>query len=113
MLEGQHVWVEGEDGILVNPVWVGDLAHGVRLAVESSHGGIFHLAGAETLSLRELLVLMGGMANRKPKIETRITGNLRRHDACFRRADELLGYRPTVSLRNGLKQLLSASECAE
>jgi UDP-glucose 4-epimerase len=106
--QGQEIAVIGEDGIMLNPVWIDDLALGVRLAVESNETGIFHFAGPQTLTIRQLLEIIGKLVNRKPIIRTATGSCLQRHAAAFERSHRLLGYNPRISIGEGLRRLLKS-----
>jgi UDP-glucose 4-epimerase len=106
---GQEVRIEGEHGITLNPVWIEDLALGVCLAVESDQTGIFHLAGPDTLSLRELVEIVGTLANSKPVIRVVGREGIQRHAGGFDLTRQLLGYSPRVSVRDGLRRLLDSA----
>jgi len=105
--EGTEVRIEGRDGILVNPVWIDDLAHGVCLAVESNATGIFHFAGPETVTLRQLLETIGGLLNKPPRIRCDAGEGVQRHHATFARTTRLLGYHPRVGVSEGLRRLVT------
>ncbi|MGA2265179.1 MAG: NAD(P)-dependent oxidoreductase [Phycisphaerae bacterium] len=104
--QGKPVFLEGEEGILVNPVWVDDLAEGIYLAVRSSANGIFHLAGPETVSLRQLVQLIASLLHKEAIIQTRPAGPLERHAGSYERAKRILGYNPRIGLREGLLRLI-------
>lgn len=111
--EGRDVYVEGRNGMLLNPIWVGDLARGVALAAESDQRGVFHLAGPETVSMRELIQRMGRLLGRKPVIRVRPKGPNACQAACWRRTARALNFRPTVSLDEGLSRLLATLNTKE
>ena len=106
--EGKEVTIEGENGILLNPVWIEDLARGVFLALQSRETGVFHLAGPDTETLRALLLRMGEIVG-KPAVIRAIPGpGVERHAGSFTNSERLLGYRPRVSLNEGLRRLASS-----
>jgi len=105
--EGHPVRIEGLDGILVNPVWIEDLAVGVRLAAESDASGIFHLSGPQTLHLRELLKIMGSIVGRDPVIVSDERPPIPKHAGACDAARRAFGYDPEVSVRDGLERLWS------
>ena len=107
--EGEEVRIEGEEGILVNPVWIADLARGIALALESRDTGIFHLAGPDTETLRSLLTRIGKIVGRPPLIRVGPGPGAERHAGSFARSARVLGYRPRVSLDEGLHRLLRIS----
>jgi UDP-glucose 4-epimerase len=104
--EGTPFRVEGNDGLLLNPVWVADVGRGLRLAAESRDGGVFHLAGPDLVSLRGLLELTGELCGRDPVIEHVDGTPPGGHAGRFERTTRLLGYRPGVPLRDGIGRLL-------
>jgi UDP-glucose 4-epimerase len=105
---GSPVTIEGEDGIWLNPVWIEDLAAGVRLAVESDRTGTFHFAGPEIVPLRKVLEVMGEIAGHPASIQVRPGEPSFAHAASFEDTQRALGYRPRVSLRSGLERLAAA-----
>ena len=55
VMAGEPIEIEGTNGIDLNPMWIDDLARGIRQAVESRATGTFHFAGPETIGLRSLI----------------------------------------------------------
>ena len=109
VIAGERIEIEEPNGIDLNPVWIDDLATGICLAVESRHGGIFHFAGPETVTLRALVELSGEISRREPRVQLR-KGHVRGgHAGDFRRAARVLGYRPAVGVREGVSALLAAT----
>ena len=91
VIAGERIEIEEPNGIDLNPVWIDDLATGICLAVDSRHGGIFHFAGPETVTLRALVELSGEISRREPRVQLR-KGHVRGgHAGDFRRARPCLG----------------------
>ena len=107
VVEGQPVHIEGREGILINPVWIEDLAIGIRQAVESDASGVFHLAGPRSLYLRELLEITGSVVGRDPVIFSEEREPARKHAGAFDAASLAFGYDPKVTVREGLQRLCS------
>lgn len=105
--EGQEIRLEGQDGILLNPVWIEDLALGVCLAIESDQAGTFHFAGPDTVTLRKLVEIIGTLVHRKPNIRVEPTERIDRHVGGFEVTHRTLGYNPQVSVQDGLRRLLN------
>ena len=104
--DGTPVTVEGDHGLTLNPAWVADVAVGLRLALESLERGVFHLAGPEVVTLAELLTLAGELCGREPVVE-RVPGDPPGgHAGRFEETTRRLGYRPSVTLRDGVGRLL-------
>jgi dTDP-L-rhamnose 4-epimerase len=103
-----------EDGLQQRDfVSVHDLVRGCRLALETPEaaGDVFNLGSGSHFTIRELaermIPLMG-----KDDLEPEITGKCRVGDVrhCFAdisRAQKILGYKPRVSLENGLAELVT------
>lgn len=112
VVEGRVIKMEGQDGIRLNPVWIDDLAVGVRQAVESDHSGIFHFAGPQTMSLRDLASTIGKLAGREPVIQSIAAPCVQRHVGSFEQTTRTLGYRPKVSIEEGLTRMLASQKAA-
>jgi nucleoside-diphosphate-sugar epimerase len=107
--EGREVFIDGEEGISLNPVWLEDAARGIDLAVASDARGIFHLGGRETVTLRQLLAMMGELAGAAPRTITRPVEVSESHACDMSRSAAELGYAPAVGLREGLRRLLETA----
>lgn len=103
---GQEVWIDGTDGILLNPIWISDLAAAIHTAVASEAGGVLHLAGPDLLTLRELLLLAGELTGREPVIRSREALPNQRHAGSAAASNARLGFAPQVGIRAGLEALL-------
>jgi len=107
VMQGREVTIEGERGILLNPVWIDDLATGIRQALESCKTGIFHFGGPETVSLRSLVELMGELTGRAPFLRILPPRHGEPHVCRFDRSAAELGYDPREGVRTGLQKLIA------
>ena len=105
--EGHPIRIEGHDGIRINPVWIDDLARGIRQAVEADATGAFHLAGPQVLTLRELLEIAGSIVGRDPIIVAEDRPPVAKHAGSCDAARRAFGYDPQVSIPDGLERLWS------
>jgi len=81
-------------------------------ASASAAGRVFNIACGEETDLLTLLAILGEFVGRKPApifVPAR-PGDVRRSRAQIGRAREILGYRPDVSLREGLRKTLEWSK---
>lgn len=106
--ESRQISIQGKDGIILNPVWIDDLAVGVCLAVESYEMGIFHFAGPQTLTLRELVNMIGMIVKREPIIHSEPGPCIQRHAGAFELTHRVLGYTAKVSPWEGLQRLVAS-----
>lgn len=107
---GREITVERGGGILMNPVWIDDVARGLALAAASDATGILHLGGAEKLRLAEFVQLAGRMLGKPVSVSTKPASPPRNHAGDCRRARRCLGWRPQVSLKHGLRKMIQPLE---
>jgi len=107
---GREITVERGGGILINPVWIDDVARGLALAAASEATGIFHLGGVEKLRLAEFVERAGRMLGKPVRISTKPAAPPRNHAGDCRRARRCLGWRPEVSLKQGLRKMIEPLE---
>ena len=71
----------------------------------AAHGGAFNIACGERISLNELVGILGEFAGRKvaPAYAPHRPGDIKHSLAAIDKARELLGYRPEILVRAGLK----------
>lgn len=104
--KGEEILIEGRNGVIVNPVYLSDLAKGVVLALESDAKGIFHLPGLERISLRGMIELIGRLVGKRPVIRVVSRKTPGGHAGFYSRAKKILGYIPKVSLKEGIERTL-------
>jgi nucleoside-diphosphate-sugar epimerase len=108
VLDGQTIQLEKDGGILINPVWVNDLAEGIFQTIKARIGGTFHLAGKEVMKLEELVGLMANLTHREARLlisDQKATGG---HAGKIVRAEDALGFFPKIGLRSGIQTLIDA-----
>jgi nucleoside-diphosphate-sugar epimerase len=73
-------------------------------------GGAYNIACGERISLNDLVKILAGFAGRsvRPVYADGRPGDIKHSLAAIDRAEALLGYRPTVSVREGLKRTWDA-----
>jgi nucleoside-diphosphate-sugar epimerase len=106
---GETITIDGPDGIRLNPIYIEDAIATVERALGLGRPAVINVAGAEVVTLRELIGLMGDVAGVEPRIE--LSGKPADGDIVgdTSRLGDLLGLTPTTSLRNGLQTMLDAT----
>ena len=103
---GETIKIEGYNGILLNPIWIDDLVEGLLLLVNQSENGNFHFAGPVIVSLRQLINQIAERLDQKPNISSIDYTPTQRHVGGFQRTRQLLGFNPSMTIVNGLENLL-------
>ena len=101
---GEPVALQGADGIRINPTYVEDAAAATARAVQVAGSHVINVAGPETLTMREVGVLIGRAVGREPRFSMSDDrpGHL---VADTTRMRELLGA-PKVGFTEGLRRML-------
>jgi nucleoside-diphosphate-sugar epimerase len=107
VLAGEEVTVEGRPGMRTNPTHVDDAARAFAAALSVDGGGVFNVGGPETLSLTDLVGLIGAEAGREPRLAHR-DGDPGDLVADVTRMSEVLRAPPEVGPREGLAQVVAA-----
>lgn len=101
--------LDGEDGILTNPIHVDDLCVAVERSLARPVAGTFNLGGPEILSLREIAERAGrltGVAPRYVRVVAErppmLAGNLDR-------SRRLLDWEPALTIDAGLRRCLAST----
>lgn len=108
VLRGEQVTIDGDPGLRINPIHVRDAARAVEAAVRvEALDGVINVAGAETVTLTELVTHLAMAADVEPQIAYEGDGpqaDLLGDTAAMR---ERLGVSPRVALREGLRGVVA------
>lgn len=107
---GREITTERDGGILINPIWIDDLAKGLAQAAASSATGVFHLAGPDKLRLAEFVKLCGRLLKKPLSLRESSAQPPLNHAGDCRRARRLLGWRPEMRLAAGLRKMIPSLE---
>src|SRR5882762_8831605 len=98
-------------------VYVGDVARANLLAAQSDiSDDVFNLGTGVQTSLNELcnlLLRLSGSSSQPEYREARSVANVQRRLAAVEKADRMLGFRTTVSVEQGLRELIRWREAAK
>ncbi len=104
LLNDEPIAVYGDGDQTRDFTYISDIVDALLLAPAAPGGSVVNLGGGARVSLREVLDVLGDVAGRSPRLQPRPTqaGDVRHTWADLRRARELLGYEPRVTLDGGL-----------
>jgi nucleoside-diphosphate-sugar epimerase len=110
LLAGRQPMIYGDGGQTRDFTYVANVVDGVLRACEApkASGEVINVATAGRISLNDLVRVMNSIigSNVTPVYKEPRAGDVRDSQADISKADRLLGYRPTVSLDEGLKLTL-------
>ena len=104
---GRPVRLNGPEGRpVINPVHVNDVVQWIQRLLGGEASGVYNLAGAETLSIRELAERLATLLEKAVDFEIgpAIAGNCL---GSIERVVAATGYRPRISLTEGLAEMTS------
>lgn len=109
LLSGEPMVIFGDGGATRDFIHVDDICAGICAALEKPTSGatVLHLAtGIETriMDLAKTIAEVAGRSNHPIRLDAKRAGELERNFATFDRARHVLGFKPRVTLREGLKQ---------
>ncbi len=103
---GETITIEGNEGLRINPIYVGDAIRVFDAALHKSVAGVFNVAGDEAVTIRELVGLVEEMVAKKACIQhtkDQGQGDLVGDNT---RMKELLNVLPETPLREGLRKMV-------
>jgi nucleoside-diphosphate-sugar epimerase len=98
--------IEGDPGLRSNPLYVEDAVRAFVAALALNHSDIINLAGDETVSITELVNLMGAVTGQAPRLQYQPRAAEGDLVADNTRMKEVLGVTPQTRLRAGLRAML-------
>lgn len=113
MIRGEPIEMYGDGSTERDYTWIDDILQGVIAAIDRTRAGrreyeVINLGGSRTTSLRRLIELIAAAVGREPVIvqEPMQPGDVLRTWADVRRAEALLGYRPTTPVEEGIPRFV-------
>lgn len=105
ILKGEQPVIYGDGEQTRDFVFVKDVIRACILASERTATGVFNIARGESISLNQLLEILGRVAGKEvaPRYGEPRAGDIRHSLADIRRA-ELIGYRPKYTMEEGLRR---------
>jgi len=111
LLDGSRPVIHGDGGQTRDFTFVANVVDGVLRAAETPAvgGEVFNLATGGRISLNELLGTLKALigSELEPIYQESRTGDVRDSQADIAKAQRLLGYRPIVTLEEGLRQTVA------
>lgn len=98
--EGRPISLQGDNGLRVNPIYVDDAVDAFAAALDVQGPHVINIAGPDTLTLRDVGVMIGQAVGKDPVFETR-PGSPVDYVGDLSLANEKLG-RPRVSFARGI-----------
>ena len=108
VLAGETVTIDGDPGLRINPIHVADAARTVVAAVGAdAPTGIVNVAGAQSMTLTQLVAALGEAAGVAPRVEHAGEGPPADLLGDTARMRERLGVTPRVTLGEGLRGVVA------
>jgi UDP-glucose 4-epimerase len=108
VLADETLTIDGKPGLRVNPIHVSDAARAIAAAVRADAlAGVINVAGAEIVSLTQLVTALAAAAGVQPRIVHAGDGPPGELLGDNARMRERLGVTPRVTLREGLRGVVA------
>ena len=108
--EGREIPMFGDGGTERDYTYVTDIVQGILGAIGHPEPfGVYNLGESRTVQLRTLIDLIGKNVGKTPKIKAmpEQPGDVKRTFASIDRARKELGYAPTVSIEEGIRDFVA------
>jgi UDP-glucose 4-epimerase len=113
VLRREQIVVEGDPGLRMNPIYVEDATRVFEPALRLEQSDLFNVAGAEAVTLTQLVRLMAEVSGREAHVEhapASQPGDLVGDNSKMR---TVLGVEPQTSLREGVTAMVEAMAATE
>lgn len=106
VMDRKPITLNGTEGVTINPIYISDAIEAISYLIENKFSGIYNIAGMESVSIKDIVLKIGGILRIKPEIITTnvqnqyMTGSIAK--ICNLRRDFI-----KTSLEEGLVETLS------
>jgi nucleoside-diphosphate-sugar epimerase len=101
--KNKTVYVEGNNGIIVNPIWIYDVVSGLDKCINHNSSDIFHLGGAEKIDINNLLYKIGNHLKVEPIIKFLDESENKNHVGEIGKTCNKLNWENKINLDSGIK----------
>ncbi|MHC4858571.1 MAG: GDP-mannose 4,6-dehydratase [Planctomycetota bacterium] len=108
--EGKPIPMFGDGSSARDYTWIGDIVDGTVRALDRCEGyRIYNLGGSKTITLRNLVEMLSRELGREALIDQQPfqKGDVSLTSACVDLAERDLGYRPSVSIEEGIRRFVT------
>ena len=111
ILNDELITIDGDGTDSRSNTYIADCVQGIKLAAvhrDQSAGETFNIGGGEEVNVNQVLEMLEELSGKKPRTAhgPPRAGDQRRTVADFSKAQRLLGYTPTTSIIDGLRNQL-------
>jgi len=106
VMDRETIIIEGKSGLQINPIYVEDAIRVFEPALNLSTSELFNVAGDETVTIANLVKLIGRIVGKEALVKHTDTGPQGDLVGDNRRMKEVLNVCPEVPLLEGLKEML-------
>ena len=103
---GETITIEGDSGLRINPIYVGDAVRVFDSSLQQSVSGIFNVAGDEVVTIRDLIGLIEEAVGKKASIQRNKDHEPGGLIGDNTRMKELLNVFPETPLYEGLRKMM-------
>jgi UDP-glucose 4-epimerase len=107
---GNPIYLDGANGLAINPIYVDDLVDIVLRAVARPAPLKINIAGTEVLTLRDIGGILGNIVGKAPVFVSRSSREAPSVVGDISAVVEKFGTRPATSFRDGARRLAEASQ---
>jgi len=103
----EPITIQGNDGPLMNPLYIDDLLRAIDLVLMSPKKGAFNLGGSEHLTLNDIISIIGATLGKVPKVKN-CDGRPENMNCDSTLFNKTYDFKPATSLSQGIRELARA-----
>lgn len=103
---GEEIEIEGDPGLRINPIHVGDAVEAFPPALQLQRSDLFNVAGEETVAIGDLVREIGKAVGKEPRVRHTVDEPPGDLIGANQRMKDVLGVTPRISLAEGIRSML-------